>query len=319
MSGACRFQKMILLSIFFVIWVSGISLATELGVIEALQPVSNTYPRLSPDGSSLLYSANSAGSLNIYLLNIDTKEVKTLTSTQYDDSSAAWSPDGNRIAFQREDDTGERDIWIMNKDGSQAEKVTNSPSSCQHPRFSQDQKHVIFDSNRDDSGDDDSSRSQNYEIYQLSLESGEIQRLTDWDEWDMYGSLSPDGQKLVWRRAITDEDGKRNFEIFTKDLSTGVETNLSNCPAVDIDPHWSPTGDYIVFASNRGPDSRRLTDLFVIKPDGSDLRRVTDGGGQIMGFLRPTFTADGQKVTANRMVRGVTDMVLVDLQPVLQD
>ncbi len=319
MSDSWYFCRAMLLSILFSIWVPGTSQASELGVIEALQPVTNTYPRLSPNGSRLLYSSNSGGSLNLYLMNINTKEVITLTQGEYEDSSAAWSPDGSRIAFQRENDTGERDIWIIDEDGSQAEKVTDSRGSSQHPRFSRDQKYIIFDSNRDDSSGDESARNQNFDVYSISLESGAIRRLTDWAEWDMYGSLSPDGRKLVWRRAVTDKDGKRNFEIFTKDLSTGAETNVSNSSAVDFDPHWSPAGDYIVFASNRGPAPRRLTDLFIIKPDGSDLRRVTDGGGQVMGFLRPSFTADGQHITANRVVRGVTDIVLIDLQPVLQD
>ncbi|MCP4293315.1 MAG: hypothetical protein GY780_15935 [bacterium] len=89
-----------------------------MGEIEALQPVSNTYPRLSPDNHHLLYSSENEGSLNIYPMSQDTKDVKMLTHWQYDDSSAAWSPDGQKLGWRRTltDKNGKRNFEVFAKD-----------------------------------------------------------------------------------------------------------------------------------------------------------------------------------------------------------
>jgi len=48
-------------------------------------------------------------------------------------------------------------------------------------------------------------------------------------------------------------------------------TNLTNHPAMDIEPDWSPDGEWVVFSSNRGGNF----DLYIMKPDGSELARLT--------------------------------------------
>ena len=42
-----------------------------------------------------------------------------------------------------------------------------------------------------------------------------------------------------------------NFEIFTYDLETGTSKNVSNDPAFDSDPSFSPDGKQILFSSGR--------------------------------------------------------------------
>jgi TolB protein len=278
--------------------------------LNALTPRSETYPVLSPDGRYVVYSSGEGFARNLYRLDVETRTVLQLTDNEFEDSAGAWSPDGSTIIFQREDEQGNRDIWQINADGDGARNLTMTPHIReQHPRFAPNGATIVFDSNHAETDEDGGADGiQNYEIYSLSLTTDSLTRLTDWDRWDMYPSFSPDMRHLVWRRALpTDQTDAQNFEIFVKDLQTGEETNLTQNEAYDSNPHWSPSGNWIVFASDRNGAS----DLYVIRSDGTDLRQLTTASRSI-GYGRPSFTSDGTRIVANRFVRGVTDMIIID-------
>jgi Tol biopolymer transport system component len=60
-------------------------------------------PAWSPDGKSIAYSSDQAGTADIYTLDVATKTSRRIT--KFDDSAElgpVWSPDGKRIAFQRQ-------------------------------------------------------------------------------------------------------------------------------------------------------------------------------------------------------------------------
>lgn len=282
-----------------------------LSAQSALSPRLETYPVLSPDGRFVVYASNVDGPLNLYRLDLTTREVVRLTNGDFEDSAPAWAPAGRTLVFQRETPDGDRDLWEIGADGANARNLTATPSVReQHPRYSPDGATVIFDSNRAavEAGSDRGPE-ENYEIYAMSLADGALTRLTDWAGWDMYGSLSPDGSRLVWRRAIPgDSASAPNFELFIKDLGTGRETNLTSHPAYDGNPHWSPTGDWIVFISARDG----APDVYVVRPDGTGLRRITAGCGRLLSYARPSFSFDGTKILANRVIAGVTDIVVIE-------
>jgi TolB protein len=56
-------------------------------------------------------------------------------------------------------------------------------------------------------------------------------------------------------------------------METGERTNLTNDPDLDIEPDWSPAGDWIAFGSLR--PGAPFFDLYVMRPDGTDVRQVT--------------------------------------------
>jgi len=71
----------------------------------------------------------------------------------------------------------------------------------------------------------------------------------------------------------SDRDG--NLEIYTMSPDGSNQTNLSNDPAEDFDPVWSPDGTHIAFASNRENGAEGGQFIYVMLADGSDVVQVS--------------------------------------------
>ena len=64
------------------------------------------------------------------------------------DAEPAWSPDGRKIAFQSTRN-GNREIYVMNADGSGKRNLTRNPAQDGRPSWSPDGRRIAFVSDRD--------------------------------------------------------------------------------------------------------------------------------------------------------------------------
>lgn len=86
---------------------------------------------ISPDGKKMLFSADPPDKKNreIFVINSDGTNLKRLTDNDVFDTSPSWSPDGKKIVFSRteyKDKERVIDIWIMDANGSNERKLTDS-------------------------------------------------------------------------------------------------------------------------------------------------------------------------------------------------
>lgn len=235
---------------------------------------------LSPDGTKIVFLSTRSGSTSvIYTANVDGSDVQQLTSADRgSDVSPRWSPDGTKIAY-----SAAGNIVIMNPDGSDKQTVFEAlPQSSREPcrvsatvgDWSPGGTKVLYYSTIL------STEGNLFWVCSLDVTTGEIEILVE----EPVGALhaephwSPDGTRIAYR---DDRDtieqcnlrapGECNYEIYVMELATGEETNITNDPAFDIEPVWSPDGEWLMFASNRDDPN---FDLYVIRPDGSEVQRV---------------------------------------------
>lgn len=150
-------------------------------------------------------------------------------------------------------------ICIMNADGTGFRRLTTNDSK-QHfyPSLAPDGKSVLYSAFLE---------TDNYEIYELRLDDGSVERLTNRYGVETAPEISPDGKFLTYAKWNADTD---NFQIVIADHHGG---NGDNIPRVHgWDPTWSPDGKRILFAS----DFRGSSQLYTVKLDGSDLQVVTN-------------------------------------------
>ncbi len=128
-----------------------------------------------------------------------------------------------------------------------------------------------------------------------ALGSVKLAPLTSDGRLAMDPSLSADGRTFVY---CSDRTG--NFEIFLKQVSGGQDVNLTNSPADDIQPAFSPDGASIAFVSSRdgspeildyGPGMRLMGgSIWVMAALGGNARRITASGSF------PSWKPDGSRI-----------------------
>ena len=92
----------------------------------------------------------------------------------------------------------------------------------------------------------------------------------------------------------TDRDGNREIYIMNPDGRDPV--NLTNNPAEDWHPAWSPDGSKIAFVSHRENEQEDGQFIYVMNADGSGVRQLTTENGSDW----PDWSHDGSKITYSR-------------------
>jgi Tol biopolymer transport system component len=194
------------------------------------------------------------------------------------------------------------DLFIANADGTGERKLFSNSDFDYNGSFSADGQWLIFTSERTGYGQAD--------IYRSRIDGSGVERLTDSPAMDDQAALSPDGRRLAF--VSTRENHTAN--IWVLDVATkrahnvtggrDVQTNEPGKPSGFFRPSWSPDGQWLAFSSDRltewtghengaGAGHRQTLSIYVIRPDGTGLKRLTDG---TRSSGTPQWSADSKRV-----------------------
>ena len=195
-----------------------------------------------------------------------------------------------RIAFQSDRDRN-YEIYVMDDDGKNQRNLTNHPDRDLAPSWSPDGTRIAFQSDRDG----------NYEIYVMDADGGNQQNLTNDPKADSSPSWSPDGKRIAFvsdRDRFLDIHGFPTSEIYVMDADGENPQNLTNNPADDWSPSWSPDGKRIVFMSYRdghfiGDFEEITSEIYVMDVDGGNQQRLTENR---KNDESPSWSPDGTRI-----------------------
>jgi putative hemolysin len=228
----------------------------------------------SPDGQRIAYTSYDGGVTETYIAVINADgSGKTIIDqiNGSDEGFPDWSPDGTQIAFTSRRD-GNNEIYLMNADGSNPVRLTDSPADDFAPSWSPDGTKIVFVSDRDQQpGVND--------LFIMNADGSEVTHLTDDAALDYSPDWSPDGKTIVFR---SDLDGQSDIYVINVDGSD--RHKLTDNPAYDWSPAWSPDGKYIAFQTERDGNF----EIYLMTADGADpINLSNDPGYDQMPYWRP--------------------------------
>jgi hypothetical protein len=188
----------------------------------------------------------------------DMRRVTTLAADHLE--GATWSPDGQQIAFASDLD-GDFDIYATSVDGGEPLPLTFNDAEDRYPAWSPDGQWIAFGS--------DYNEPTTLEVWRMDPNGGNLKQLTDNQNSSFAPAWSPDAQSIVF---VSDRRVNDDLYIMTANGDGERALLVRDVDANELDPAWSPDGLWIAFSSNReGP----VYDLYLIRPDGSEIQRVT--------------------------------------------
>ena len=277
---------------------------THAGSVRLIN-IRDMYPSITPDSRTLVFQSNRSGVDQIFSMDLshadDIKPSVQLTHSKLVAETPSVSPDGKKIVLSMYVAEDNNDVFTMNVDGTGLTQLTSAPGYDGHPHWNVDGTRIVFNSDRTTPDAKAPWNRRWHEIFSMRSDGSDVQQHTRCEVVCTYGSVSPDGSRVLYRKVINSagfnwdlSHSERNSEVFVADLDGANEINLTENAAFDGWPVWSPDGRQIAFASNRtGP--AMTGQIWLVNRDGSDLRQITDGP---LSHTQPSWSADGKSLYA---------------------
>jgi Tol biopolymer transport system component len=183
-------------------------------------------------------------------------------------------PGGNgKIAFDS-DRGGDPNVWTMDPNGGRLANLTAGSTGAEFgPKWSADGRKILFMTDRTTAANNPEG---DIEIFVMNADGSHQKQITANIFDDENPAFSPDGRKIVFQRDLDPVRGQSDYEIFVMKANGTGEKQLTKSPGLDLEPAWSPDGRTIAFSSERDPANEWM-DIFVMRPDGSNVRQLTFG------------------------------------------
>ncbi len=257
---------------------------------------------ISPDGSSLVYSLRATdlpkGKANSDLWRVPAAggDAVRLTWTENaDESSPAWSPDGESIAFVAKRGEQKHDqIWLLPAKGGEAKALTDWPMGVSAPKWSPDGKHIAFTS-------------------ELFPECGADAKCNEKivkrrEDGPLKAHLA---DELLYRHWTSWADGKVTH-VMLVDVESGEIRDMtpgqSEAPIFadgDNGYAFSPDGKELCFTRNGDPSHTHAwstnSDLWIVKIEEGEARNITVENKAWDGS--PRYSPDGRYIAYRRQSR----------------
>lgn len=208
---------------------------TRLTTDPPTDPRRDIHPAFSPDGKQLTFTIRNipttTSSDEIYLMNVDgTNQTPLAASNSF---QSVFSPDATKIAFVSFRDGNNSELYVMDSDGYNPLRLTNTAENETRPVFSPDGKNIAFTRLVSGVG---------REIYLINLDDGVETRLTNNLVSDNEANFSPDGRTIAFNRSN---------DIYLMNSDGTNQRRLTSTSHTEELPAFSPDGEHLAFASNQ--------------------------------------------------------------------
>lgn len=262
------------------------------GLAGTVSPAGAAFPGIN---GKIACASFRTGNFEITLFNPDATEsgVTNITNNPANDGRPRWRSDGRKIAFESNRSGAGNDIYVMDADGSNVQRVTftgDATSPAWHPDGSQ----IVYQR----SGA--ALPGLSFEVYKVNLDGTGVTPLASSPAEDSLPFWNPDGTQIAFNSRRTDPLA----DIHLMDsFGNNVSPPLGVPGAEDSWPNWSPDGSQLVFHSRR--DDPGGEEIYRMLATGGAATRLTNN---VPGFdIFPAWSPDGTRIVWNSERQGAAN------------
>jgi dipeptidyl aminopeptidase/acylaminoacyl peptidase len=298
-------------------------------------------PELSPDSQWVAYAVRTRmlkedkNEQRLWMVSTHGGDAIPLTAEGVSSSHPRWSPDGKYLAFSSARNGGKNQVWLLDRRGGEAQKLTDIAQGVNDFEWSLDSTRLVLILQDPKPEDVEAAKDKDKEkpaakpktpppfvvdrlqfkedtvgyldhrrdhLYVFDVASKKVTQITSGDFDDNEPAWSPDGKSLAFtsNRSTPDPDRNYNTDIWVvaaDNTDKGAHlTQVTTNPGPDRAPAWSPDGKWIAFVSQTDiKDMIYATHHLAIAPS-------TGGEAKVLTLAfdrsvrRPRFSADGRSV-----------------------
>lgn len=295
-------------------------------------------PQRSPDGKWVAYAVSRAikdtdkNDSDVWMVSWDGRQQVQLTSSAESESTPRWSPDGTYLAFlSSRQGAKDAQIWLMNRAGGEALKVSDVKGGVDDYAWSPDSKRIVMVVNDPDPADADADkdkdtkegdkktpkpivldryyfkadvagylRNEKSHLYLFDVETKKAEALTPGAFNEEAPAWSPDGKQIAFIRRHGDGDIDKvpNRDVFVIDARVGAQpTRLTTTTAEETGRvAWSPDGKTLAYLLGDEPrfSAYDLNKLVVVPAAGGQPKILTATLDRPV--RAPFWSADGHSI-----------------------
>jgi len=176
-----------------------------------------------------------------------------------------------------------REIYVMDWDGTEIQKITNHKSVALSPSWSPDGTKISYTAFVQRTR----TKTRNADLFLYELLTGKRWLVSYRQGLNSGSAFAPDGQSLL---LTLSQNG--NPDVYKIDTDGAMVARLTNGPhgAMNIEPTYSPDGKKIAFSSDRSGQPM----IYTMDAEGGNIKRLTFAGHY---NSTPAFSPDGKKIT----------------------
>jgi TolB protein len=225
-------------------------------------PAASSSASLSPDGRSVIFVSGEVERTELYELDLSSGRIRQLTDLNREVGSPEISPDNRSITFTYRPSTDIKQVWIMNRDGSNAREFYGSTSQESHsPTWSPDGTQILFAM----------GRGEHNKLYIIEVQGGDPRLVNDTidtrgrSDWSLHNLIA------------FDMGGPFQHDVYTMNPDGSGLQKFSNGDNAQ-GASFSPDGEWIAFTAYTDVANRDQAscEIFILRVNGTGLRQLTD-------------------------------------------
>jgi TolB protein len=202
----------------------------------------------------------------------------------------------SRIAFVLQGRGGSKEIYTVDSDGENVQRLTNDGSLALSPAWSPDGTRMAFTSYRTGIPI----------LWERDLRTGRDRVISDRDGVNITPAYAPDGRTLAF---ATSAAGNTEVATYDRERNCCLQQQTRGRRSDSLSPSFSPDGRQLAFVSNRLGEPHIYT-----MPLGGEARLISDYTYGSRGYnTSPDWSPTGGSIVYGSRVNGIPQLVLVDL------